>query len=52
MNDPGFGITQAVQATTLQNDPPAATGPPGGVASAVPRRSIVGRLHEKMGTFR
>ncbi|XP_034244105.1 NAD kinase-like isoform X1 [Thrips palmi] len=54
MNDQEVGLAQAIQATTLNNndpDPPATASPGGMVASSVPRKSIVGRVHEKMGTF-
>ncbi|KAJ1521255.1 hypothetical protein ONE63_002938 [Megalurothrips usitatus] len=53
MNEPEAGLVQAMQATTTSNDASAPiTDPDGVVPSSVPRKSIVDRVHEKMGTFR
>lgn len=51
MHEPEFCLTKAVKAVTI-NDDSSASNPDGVVGPSVPRKSIVGRVHEKMGTFR
>ncbi|XP_026285075.1 NAD kinase isoform X2 [Frankliniella occidentalis] len=49
MQEPELDLSQAVQAASICNDAP--TRPDGVAVSSVPRKSIVAKLHEKMGTF-
>lgn len=56
MNDQEISLARATQGMTVNNDSeseePPASVPAGMGATSVPRKSIVGRVHEKMGTFR
>ena len=51
MHEQELSLTKAVKAVAI-NDESSASNPDGVEVSSVPRKSVVGRVHEKMGTFR